>query len=736
LAACSSGSRTTTTERKSRGVISVVLKEVPSGVHCLEVNVMSSDKSVTLQTHRFPANPGQEAQLTDLPLEWVLISEKAYDVSCDDVTSSTPISWYSPTSTSVHLINGDPISVTIVLHPATGPGGVSVTTDFQPAPTTCEGWVCSPWNYGTGNGCDCNCGCWDPDCEAAQASDGGAGGVGDAGLNSSVILGCSNWQTCVQPGVCQNVACVGWTCPRSWYGDGVCQTWCGCPDSDCPSEDGGTGDGAPQPNPDADHDAGAPTCSTCAWGHTFESNNGGFTVSGGPTNWAHGVSARPAHSGTNVWATNLSGNYRANEDGYLISQVIDLSAYTGRRITMSWYQEVHLGMGANGYVEVSKDGGTTWKNIDQVGGRYGQDSGWYRTVIELDSSYAVSNFRFLFHFAAGAYGGNEGWGWYIDDVCLAPGILDAYAYKTDFEQNGAGFTNSGNFDWVYGTPVNGPGNAHSGSRVWATNLVGSYAGSAEYVLTSPAIDLRTLSGESSIDLRWWSWLESETNYDWARLEVSADGSTWSEVWSSTSYPSWDQKAIKLNRSFATSNFHLRLRFTSDNVNNYKGWFVDDLSIQGTTLASCAPTGDTCVCTGGIDLNGNTVSRSCGESVCAADRHTWSCSVSGWSGPGDACGTTTCQCSGGIDLNGNTVSLNCGESVCAADRHTWSCNSGGWSGPGEACGSGPSCQCTGGLDMNGNAVTLSCGETVCGGDRHTWSCSASGWSGPGDACGAT
>ncbi|OQY47340.1 MAG: hypothetical protein B6242_05190, partial [Anaerolineaceae bacterium 4572_78] len=70
-----------------------------------------------------------------------------------------------------------------------------------------------------------------------------------------------------------------------------------------------------------------------------------------------------AHSGVNVWATNLGGKYVDNEDGYITSPDIDLSATTGA-IEVSWWQYLETESCCDeGSVYVSNDGGATWTSI-------------------------------------------------------------------------------------------------------------------------------------------------------------------------------------------------------------------------------------------------------------------------------------------------------------------------------------------------------------------------------------
>jgi hypothetical protein len=154
-----------------------------------------------------------------------------------------------------------------------------------------------------------------------------------------------------------------------------------------------------------------------AYFQDFEANNGGFVTSGTTTSWAYGTPTSgpgAANSGTKVWATNLTGNYGNNEDGYIDSPNIDLSSYMGSKVTLSWYQYLVTESGYDfASVEVSKDGGANWTVV------YGEISGsvdptWNQRIVELDSSYAVSNFRVSFRLRSDSSIVRSGF--YIDDI--------------------------------------------------------------------------------------------------------------------------------------------------------------------------------------------------------------------------------------------------------------------------------------------------------------------------------
>ena len=156
---------------------------------------------------------------------------------------------------------------------------------------------------------------------------------------------------------------------------------------------------------------------TTVFSSNFDSDNGGFTVSG-TTTWAWGAPTSgpgAAHSAPNVWATNLAGNYNSSESGWITSPVIDLSAYAGLAPTLSFWNWMDTESTSFdwGVLEVTKDGGVSWQDVS---GKIGDQLSWAKKVYQLDSSYAVSNFQFRFYFRSDSSVNYAGW--YIDDVVV------------------------------------------------------------------------------------------------------------------------------------------------------------------------------------------------------------------------------------------------------------------------------------------------------------------------------
>jgi PKD repeat protein/subtilisin family serine protease len=152
----------------------------------------------------------------------------------------------------------------------------------------------------------------------------------------------------------------------------------------------------------------------------FEDTDGGFVASGWNSSWEWGVPTSgpgAAHSGVNAWATNLDGSYLNSEDSTLSSPDIDLSAYAGQGLLLSWYQWLQTESYFDyGEVQVSNDGGASWSQVyGWVAGNV--DLEWMEHHVWLDASYAVYNFRVRFHLQTD--GSVVYPGWYIDDVVIA-----------------------------------------------------------------------------------------------------------------------------------------------------------------------------------------------------------------------------------------------------------------------------------------------------------------------------
>ena len=168
----------------------------------------------------------------------------------------------------------------------------------------------------------------------------------------------------------------------------------------------------------------------------FENDDGGYLVTGGNWEWGLPVNGpSSAHSGQNVWATNLDGNYASGADARLETGSIDLTKVLQPELSLwQWFSfEPREANYDGGNVKVSCDGGP-FQIIEPEGGYEGiiasNNSGipgepgfcsnqegrlWHRRTYDLDQ---FSGHEIVIRFHMGSNGRYTYPGWYIDDVSV------------------------------------------------------------------------------------------------------------------------------------------------------------------------------------------------------------------------------------------------------------------------------------------------------------------------------
>lgn len=177
-------------------------------------------------------------------------------------------------------------------------------------------------------------------------------------------------------------------------------------------------------------------------------------------------------------------------------------------------------------------------------------------------------------------------------------VLSTFPYLENFE-NGDGFWSAKgtNSSWKWGAPTSGALNkAASGTKVWKTNLAGSYNDKEESYLYSPCFNVSsltapTLSFSAAIDLE----VCEPTPCDYVYIEYSGNGGPWTRLgsvgqgtnwynktysgggaWAMQDYLRWHVASIPLPTGFV--NLKLRFVLISDGFTHREGIALDDIHI--------------------------------------------------------------------------------------------------------------------------------------------------------------
>ncbi|MCU0306092.1 MAG: hypothetical protein MUC56_18710 [Thermoanaerobaculales bacterium] len=151
---------------------------------------------------------------------------------------------------------------------------------------------------------------------------------------------------------------------------------------------------------------------------------------------------------------------------------------------------------------------------------------------------------------------------------------------------------SGNAGWTADSPWAIVSNlSHSPTHSWHESPGGSSPHSANIALEAPPLDLR---GTTGVRLSFWHRYAIESGYDYGRVEWSSDGgASWHEavVYTGT-LSSWTRVVLELPGLDGSGDARVRFRFSSDSNTSYDGWYIDDISLEGSMFADGFESGNT------------------------------------------------------------------------------------------------------------------------------------------------
>ncbi|MCL4262726.1 MAG: PKD domain-containing protein [Anaerolineae bacterium] len=139
---------------------------------------------------------------------------------------------------------------------------------------------------------------------------------------------------------------------------------------------------------------------------------------------------------------------------------------------------------------------------------------------------------------------------------------------------------AGNIGWTFDPPWAITTEAsHSPTHSWTDSPGGNYTNNRNIAITSPIIDL---TDYTNIRLNYWQICDTEADYDFCHVEVSADGGTnWYEIGSFDGpHTQWEEITLDASLLDNQANARIRFRFTSDVSLVDDGWHVDDIRLRG------------------------------------------------------------------------------------------------------------------------------------------------------------
>lgn len=164
--------------------------------------------------------------------------------------------------------------------------------------------------------------------------------------------------------------------------------------------------------------------------------------------------------------------------------------------------------------------------------------------------------------------------------------LDPYARALDDD------VESGNIGWTADPPWAIVTNqSHSPVSSWHESPGGNSPDGANISLESPPLDLRSATGARLI---FWHRYAIESGWDYGHVEWSSDGGvSWHEVATYTgTLSSWTRVEIPLPGLDGSGDARVRFRYTSDSNTSYDGWYIDDISIDGSLFSDGFESGTT------------------------------------------------------------------------------------------------------------------------------------------------
>jgi hypothetical protein len=323
---------------------------------------------------------------------------------------------------------------------------------------------------------------------------------------------------------------------------------------------------------------------TIIFEETWESGIGNWSASNGAWQVGGPSGGCEAHGGTQVAATNLTGNYPRYTNSRLESPIIQLPAdpADGQLWLRFWHWFNMYPEGDYSRVEISVEGGA-W---EVLGNSFYEYSGvWSPYILDL-APYAGQAVQLGFRMVdAIDYSPAESWGWYIDDITVAEGAfpwLSPETFDNDCHGPDYGGWYADQGGWQIGAPSHGIDSPRSGLFCAGTNLDGNYPRYMNSRLVSPLLEIPAAPLGGQVWLSFMHWYNFYPEGDYGRVDILIDGSwtTLSGVYNFDQYSPWTECLLDLSPYVGQT---VRVGFYLYDAIDYSpaeapGWFIDDVAV--------------------------------------------------------------------------------------------------------------------------------------------------------------
>ncbi|MDN4608070.1 S8 family serine peptidase [Sporosarcina highlanderae] len=247
--------------------------------------------------------------------------------------------------------------------------------------------------------------------------------------------------------------------------------------------------------------------------------------------------------------------------------------YAGMELDLTIQVSDNISVSSVNFQYLDADG--AWQTMEATRKSGDYKSGVYGVTVSGD--VIVGN-EFTYKFTINDFGNNE-----VTteeySVQVKPGIT--VGYFENFEQTPIGWSSFGaNNTWEWGVPTSGPGNAVSGEKVYATNLLGDYKSSMNATLVMPPIDLP--EGNSYLQFKQWHNFEQSTStgraWDYGHIVISTDGVAWTQLQQIVGISNgWIDGQVDLS-AYSGQRVYIGFNAFSDGSVVRPGWYIDDVAL--------------------------------------------------------------------------------------------------------------------------------------------------------------